>query len=397
MPAALIGQHNDAHNISPEVLQLILRRRRALCTAALATVFCADSLLHLERPIPIPRHTSVLTGQDWLDEIINGHPERCLDQLGMYPAAFLLLCWEFTTNGGLGDSRQITATEQTAIFVYWFVHASSQRDLMERFQRSNDTISRYTNLVLDIAVDHFYQKYVQNPADSIPPKIANSSASFPFFRYCRGAVDGTHIDAFALAADTVRYRDRHGVVSQNVLASCDFDLRFTYMMPGYEGTAADGRLFDTARRNGFALPEHRYYLGDAGFPNCDLILAPFIGTRYHLKEWDSSGQQPETPQELFNLRHSRLRNVIERIFGVLKRQFPILISRPECSYEVQAKIVAAAGALHNFLRIHDRLNSFAVEINDDEEYNPRRPPIPRRRSYTRSSGSCNNSSGVTEG
>ncbi|KAJ7112883.1 hypothetical protein C8R46DRAFT_821548, partial [Mycena filopes] len=66
----------------------------------------------------IPRHTSILTGQDWLDEILNGHPERCLDQLGMYPGAFLLLCWEFTMNGGLEDSRYITATEQTAIFIY---------------------------------------------------------------------------------------------------------------------------------------------------------------------------------------------------------------------------------------------------------------------------------------
>ncbi|KAJ7019128.1 hypothetical protein C8F04DRAFT_896934, partial [Mycena alexandri] len=63
----------------------------------------------------------------------------------------------------------------------------------ERFQRSNDTISRYTNLVLDVVVDNFYQKYVQNPADLTPPKIVNSSPYFPFFGYCRGTVDGTHI------------------------------------------------------------------------------------------------------------------------------------------------------------------------------------------------------------
>ncbi|KAJ6478272.1 hypothetical protein C8R45DRAFT_772815, partial [Mycena sanguinolenta] len=65
-----------------------------------------------------PRHTSILTGQDWLDELINGHPDRCLDQLGMYPPAFLLLCWEFEKNGGLGDSRHITSQEQAAIFIY---------------------------------------------------------------------------------------------------------------------------------------------------------------------------------------------------------------------------------------------------------------------------------------
>jgi hypothetical protein len=100
---------------------------------------------------------------------------------------------------------------------------------------------------------------------------------------------------------------------------------------------------------------------------------------------DNSGLEPKTPEELFNLRHSRLRNVIERIFGVAKRQFPILISSPECSYEVQAKIVAAAGAIHNFLCIHDRLNWFTFDIDNEEEYDPNDHPflagaiIPERR------------------
>ncbi|KAJ7121223.1 hypothetical protein C8R46DRAFT_929171, partial [Mycena filopes] len=118
MSPAHIARRRDTHTIPIETLHLIQRRRRALCAATLATVFYTDNLLHLERPIPIPRHTSILTCQDWLDEIINGHPERCLDQLGMYPVVFLLLCWEFTTNGGLYDSQHITAAEQTAIFIY---------------------------------------------------------------------------------------------------------------------------------------------------------------------------------------------------------------------------------------------------------------------------------------
>ncbi|KAF7342628.1 putative nuclease HARBI1-like protein [Mycena sanguinolenta] len=338
MPALRVVRQSNRHSTSSDILRLIQRRRNALYAGVLTTVFCADNFFWLEQSIPIPRHTSILTGQDWLDEIINGHPDRCLDQLGMYPAAFLLLCSEFQRNGGLGDSRHITAEEQTAIFVYWMVHGSSQRDLMERFQRSGDTISKYTNRVLDIATGNFYNKYIQNPADTTPPKIAGSTSYFPFFRYCRGAVNGVHFDSFALAADVVRYRDRHGNVSQNVLAACDFDMRFVYVMPGYEGTAADGRLLDTARRNGFALPEHRYYLADAGFPNCDLLMTPFLGVRYHLNEWDRSGHGTQS-------------------FGT-----------PEYDYDVQAKIVAASAALHNFLRIHDRLNSFEVEMDDEEDY-----------------------------
>ncbi|KAF8187291.1 hypothetical protein K438DRAFT_1554987, partial [Mycena galopus ATCC 62051] len=84
---------------------------------------------------------------------------------------------------------------------------------------------------------------------------------------------------------------------------------------------------------------------------------------------------PETPQELFNLRHSQLRNAVKRIFGVTKRQFPILILRPECSYAVQAKIVAAAGALRNFLCIHDQLNSFGFDVDANEEYDPDAHPF----------------------
>ncbi|KAJ6456676.1 hypothetical protein C8R45DRAFT_764098, partial [Mycena sanguinolenta] len=65
---------------------------------------------------------------------------------------------------------------------------------------------------------------------------------------------------------------------------------------------------------------------------------------------------PQNPQELFNLRHPQLRVVIERCFGVNKRQFDVLISRPELGYEQQALMVGVAAASHNFLRIHEPLN-----------------------------------------
>jgi hypothetical protein len=56
---------------------------------------------------------------------------------------------------------------------------------------------------------------------------------------------------------------------------------------------------------------------------------------------------------LFNLRHSSARNVIERIFGVLKRRFGILKNPPEYDMRIQALIPPALAALHNFIRIYD--------------------------------------------
>lgn len=59
---------------------------------------------------------------------------------------------------------------------------------------------------------------------------------------------------------------------------------------------------------------------------------------------------PQNAKELFNLRHARLRNIIERIFGVLKRQWRILQQPVEYSMDIQARIPAALCALHNFIR-----------------------------------------------
>jgi hypothetical protein len=63
--------------------------------------------------------------------------------------------------------------------------------------------------------------------------------------------------------------------------------------------------------------------------------------------------RPANTQELFNLRHASARNVVERIFGVLKRRFKILIMPPEYSMSIQKLIPPALCALHNFIREYD--------------------------------------------
>jgi hypothetical protein len=78
-------------------------------------------------------------------------------------------------------------------------------------------------------------------------------------------------------------------------------------------------------------------------------LSPYRGVRYHLKEVRQADQKPENAQELFNLRHSSLRNVIERIFGVLKRQWKILGGKGcEYSIDTQRDLFCALIGLYNF-------------------------------------------------
>ena len=53
-----------------------------------------------------------------------------------------------------------------------------------------------------------------------------------------------------------RYRTRKGDVATNVLGVCSPDMQFIYVLPGWEGSAADGRVLRDAicRRNGLQVP-----------------------------------------------------------------------------------------------------------------------------------------------
>ena len=76
-------------------------------------------------------------------------------------------------------------------------------------------------------------------------------------------------------------------------------------------------------------------------------------------------------EELFNLRHAQARNVIERIFGVLKKRWDILNRAPQYNMEIQAKIPAALAALHNFIMDYDEtdLDHYLNEFADLEPTN----------------------------
>ena len=63
-----------------------------------------------------------------------------------------------------------------------------------------------------------------------------------------------------------------------------------------------------------------------------------------------AGKKPENSKELFNLRHASLRNVIERIFGVVKRKYQILRTPSEYSIDTQTRIIISCTALHNWVR-----------------------------------------------
>jgi hypothetical protein len=71
--------------------------------------------------------------------------------------------------------------------------------------------------------------------------------------------------------------------------------------------------------------------------------------------------------ELFNLCHLSLRNVIERIFSILKRQFKCLATALEYVFDIQVKLIFALTALHNFIRFYNNQPDIFKEFNSNNE------------------------------
>jgi hypothetical protein len=55
---------------------------------------------------------------------------------------------------------------------------------------------------------------------------------------------------------------------------------------------------------------------------------------------------------LYNLRHARLQNVVERSFAVLKGRFPIVVHPKPYPFHVQVSLVLALCTLHNMIRMN---------------------------------------------
>jgi hypothetical protein len=80
-----------------------------------------------------PYHTSILTGEGWVIELLGGHPDHIRCELGMSLDIFSNLISDLRAMGH-GNSKHISLEEQLAIFLYAVVTGLTVRHLEERFQ-----------------------------------------------------------------------------------------------------------------------------------------------------------------------------------------------------------------------------------------------------------------------
>lgn len=296
-----------------------------------------------------PRPSISPSGSGFMSEVLNGPDDLCREMLRMDKHVFHKLADILRQRGLLRDTPGVMIEEQLAIFLNIVGHNERNRVIQERFQHSGETISRHFNNVLK-AIKSLSREFLQPPPLSTPPEVLESNRFYPYFKDCIGVMDGMHVLAHVPAKDQTRFRNRKGELSQNVLAACTFDLQFIFVYPGWEGSAADSRVLravlDDPEQNFPPIPE--------GYWNMEGFIAPFQGVRYYIHEFRGAKQLPGNPEELFNHRHSCLRQAIRLSFNVLKARFPILKVAPQYAFQIQRDIVIAACVVHNFIRREER-------------------------------------------
>ncbi|KAH9722636.1 DDE Tnp4 domain-containing protein [Citrus sinensis] len=181
------------------------------------------------------------TRLQYLDSIIGNSDIQCVNQLRMDRRTFGLLC-ELLRSRGLKASRLLAIEEQVCMFLHTLSHHVKNRTIDSRFFRSGETVSRYFNSVLNEVL--WLHNVLLRVPDPVPENCTDER--WKWFKNCLGALDGTYIRVRVSENYKPRYRTRKGEIATNVLGVCSRDMKFIFVMSGWEGSASDSRVLRDA-------------------------------------------------------------------------------------------------------------------------------------------------------
>jgi hypothetical protein len=163
---------------------------------------------------------------------------------------FMALHELLVLNYGLTSTNNVLSIESLAMFLWIVGGPQSFSQVENRFTRSLWTV--YTKF-------HEVLKCLRKLGkDNIKPRDATFSSEherikedrfWPYFKGAIGAIDGSYVLVVVPAEDTVNHTCRHGYTSRNLLAVCDFDMRFIFAVAGWPGCAHDTRILNYALAN----------------------------------------------------------------------------------------------------------------------------------------------------
>ena len=132
-----IKEINNSHHMA-QICSWFTLQFKALYTVSM-TIIEAITLV-TQRAEPISYHTSILSGEGWMLELLNGYPERICTELGIHKHVFRMLVEELKCHE-FNHSKHVTLKKQLRIFLYITVTGLKIRHV-DHFQWLKDTISK---------------------------------------------------------------------------------------------------------------------------------------------------------------------------------------------------------------------------------------------------------------
>ncbi|KAH7934614.1 hypothetical protein HPB51_029019 [Rhipicephalus microplus] len=187
-------------------------------------------------------------------------------------------------------------------------------------------------------VPHQPLRYYRSPREHIRTLSFSEIAGF---LKVLGCIHGTHVQSKPPKDQEHLYRNRKGLYTINVQTICDAEGAITQLTSKWPGSTHDSFIW-----------------ADCDLRRCfQRRQSPDGGSGYALEPWLLTPvRSPVGPaNEQYNSAHTRMRQVIERTFGVLKRRFRCLHqSRGALQYSplMCTKIRVACAMLHNMCVRH---------------------------------------------
>ena len=160
---------------------------------------------------------------------------------------FELLHEVLVNSYGLKSTTKMSSREALGMLLWTLGPPQPVRQVEDRFVRSMETISRKFDHVLTCVTR--LAKDIIRPLDptysSVHPTLAEYKYA-PYFNNATGTIDGTHVKVTMPFEQVGKYINRKNDRTQNVLAICDFDCRFTFVAAGIPGSAHDYKVLHEA-------------------------------------------------------------------------------------------------------------------------------------------------------
>lgn len=128
--------------------------------------------------------TKSTDGTKFIDEVLNGPNENCLDNFRMGKHEFYKLCHILQSKGLLRHTNRIKIEEQIAIFMFVVGHNLRTRAVQELFKYSGETISRHFNNVLNALVK-ISLELLQPSVSEVSNVVLEDSRFYPYFKVLR--------------------------------------------------------------------------------------------------------------------------------------------------------------------------------------------------------------------